>query len=477
MEVLMSETANITYTSSLTDICKINSSFDMGVLRICYTGENKNRTYISKETLEKSIPSIYNCPVVCHYDRETDTLGGHDMEIVSDSDGELKIVNLTTPVGVIPESAKVWFEDYEEDDGTIHEYLYTEALLWKRQEAYKKIKNNGVTGQSMEINIDIKSGKTVDDIYHIENFEFRAFTLVGEEPCFESSSLEVFSCSDFKSQLSEMMNELRETYTKVNIITNNKNPMKGGVETLKNTKIDKTKSSSELKDFTLVSNIGEELIIGLNEVKTKREWGEVPRYSFIDYDLDSKEVYCYDRDDHDILYGFTFSVNGDSVAIDYDSKKRKKYEIVDFEEGDDSPSVIARIVQPMEDKLKDFSKVQADLDEALETIESMTLELDELRKFKSDTEEAIEEGKRDELFSKFEDLTGIEEFEALKEDNSEYNIDALEEKCYAIRGKNSSELKFTKAKTPKLKVSSIDYSGDSNEPYGGLFVKYAKKEK
>ena len=153
----MDKVLNMTFASSLTNLCEVNSSFDTGVLRICYTGENRNKSFFSKETIVKSIPTIYNCPIVCNYDRETDTLGGHDIELVCDGNGALKLINATTPVGVIPESAKVWFDDYEEDDGTIHEYLYAEVLLWKRQEAYQKIKKDGITAHSMEIKV--KDGK------------------------------------------------------------------------------------------------------------------------------------------------------------------------------------------------------------------------------------------------------------------------------------------------------------------------------
>ena len=205
---------NLTYASSLTNLCEVNSSFDSGVLRIAYTGANRNGSSISKEVFEKCMRTIFNCPIVCNYDRDSDTLGGHDVELVRHNDGRLVMVNLTTPVGCIPESSKIFWETVEEDDGTIHEYLCAEALLWKRQEAYKKIKQDGIVAHSMEITV--KDGKSIDGIYHIYDFEFTAFALIGVEPCFESSSLEMFSKQDFKAQLSEMMLELKESFNLVN---------------------------------------------------------------------------------------------------------------------------------------------------------------------------------------------------------------------------------------------------------------------
>lgn len=501
----MDKVLNMTYASSLTNLCEVNSSFDTGVLRICYTGENRNKSFLSKEAITKSIPTLYNCPIVCNYDRESDTLGGHDMEIVCDSDGNLRIVNVTTPVGVIPESAKVWFEDYTEDDGTVHEYLYAEVLLWKRQEAYRKIKNDGITAHSMEIKV--KSGKSVDGVYHIADFEFNAFALIGVTPCFESSALEMFSKNNFKQQMSEMMQDLKETFTTVNPSKEDDNThpqnysMEGGEKVLEDKMnlaakygIDVDKLDFSIEDFTveeltekfeamkndgekgnpdgkfaLTSNMVEEINHVLTAEKVTRDWGEYQRYCYVDCDIEVSEVYCLDRNDW-LLYGFAFSVDGDSINIDFESKKRKKYVIVDFEGGEQA-SPIAPVFELMENKLKDYAKIEAKFNAASDTITSMKAELDELRQFKTDTENATAMVRREEVFAQFEDLVGIEAFETLKDDCMKYDLETLEEKCFAIRGRNGAALKFSaKEKAPKLKVPKTDIS---NEPYGGLFVKYA----
>lgn len=130
----------IKFSSGVSDVTEKNSSFASGILRVAYTGKNRNNSFISKETFERCIGSIYNCPIVCNYDRETDTIGAHDMELVTDENGSMRIVNVTAPVGVIPESAEYYFEEIEDNSG-IHEYLCVDALIWKRQEAYKKIKD------------------------------------------------------------------------------------------------------------------------------------------------------------------------------------------------------------------------------------------------------------------------------------------------------------------------------------------------
>lgn len=107
---------------------------------------------------------------------------------------------------------------------------------------------------------------------------------------------------------------------------------------------------------------------------------------------------------------------------------------------------------------------------ASDTIETMNTELGSLRQFKADTEAAAAEVAREEIFAQFEDLAGVEEFDALRENCAEFELDALEEKCYAIRGRLNSVAKFTKKPdAPKLRVERTE---PEDRVYGGLFEKY-----
>lgn len=163
----MDNLLNITYASSLTDLCEVNSSFDKGVISICYPGLNRNKSFIEKSVLERCAQTLYGVPVVCNYDVETDTIGGHDMDVVKDDAGNLKLINCTTPVGCVVPQSNVWFDTITEEDGTEREYLFAEVLLWKRQSAYQKIKEDGFEAQSMELTV--KDGELKDGIYYIND--------------------------------------------------------------------------------------------------------------------------------------------------------------------------------------------------------------------------------------------------------------------------------------------------------------------
>ncbi len=227
---------------------------------------------------------------------------------------------------------------------------------------------------------------------------------------------------------------------------------------------------SEPEKFELDSQFFNELYAALTAETVTTEWGSMPRYWYVDHDNAASEVYAEDRENGWNLYGFPYSMNGDKVAIDFDGGKRKKYSIVDFDEGEQSTPT-SKLFELVSQK---FSEASAEWTEkyqkATEEAAANNKELAALRKFKSDTESAGEKAKRDEVFAQFEDLNGVEAFENLREHGMEYDLETLEEKCFAIRGRNGSTVKFShEPKVPKLPVENHNAEP---EPYGGLFAKY-----
>ena len=498
---------SIVFSSGIRNLVERNSSFDSGVLRVAYTGKNRNNSFISKETFERCMPSIYNCPIVCNYDRESDTIGSHDMELVSDDNG-MRIVNITQPVGVIPESAKYWWEEIEDDSG-LHEYLCVDALIWKRQEAYRKIKDDGITDESMEITV--KEGGMVDGVYVIDRFEFTAFCLLGTaKPCYESASLEMFSCDDFKQQLAMMMREFKDSFTTAQpsqeVGIHPQNYSEGGEEVLEQkvalmaefgltadmldfnieefsveelrAKFEELKPATAApaaepekgtENFALESQFRQELFGALEAEKVETCWGMDSHYWFWGYDRDASEVYATDVTDWN-LYGFPYSMDGDHVVIDFAGKKRMKLALVPFDEGGQADPISGMFAKVAEKYTANDTQWAEKYQTASDTISSMENELGTLRQFKTDTENAIAKGERDEVFAQFEDLVGVEAFENLREHCMDYTADALEEKCYAIRGRSGVTAKFSyEPKAPKLPIQRAE---PTQEPYGGAFAEY-----
>lgn len=514
----MKYTHQYALSSSISQICERNHSFDSGVVHIAYPDKNRNGSSISKEVFENCIETLYYIPIVCNYDRETDDMGGHDIEFV-ESGGGLKMINATTPIGVIPENANYWWETI---DGK--EYLCAEALLWKRQEEYDKLKKDGHVDLSMEIGIN--SYHMDDALMVIDSFEFLALCLLGSnvEPCYESAGLEVFSVDEYREQYLQMVAELKSEAQMVNTsdevdidetynLTKGEDPMDKQIADL----LAKYGLTAEELDFDIegmtleeleakfaeqdaagqeepeaeepvdgeveqdpadesleFSLTGEQLRDGLFEalssVKYTDDWGyECIRYWYNDYDAERSEVYCNDTTDWK-LYGFTYAVDGDSVSVDFDSKKRMKYAIVDFIDGSDDSMTSVFEEFANRKVAAEQVKFNQELDNANQKIGEMETELTELRAFQQETLDAERAEQEEEVFSAFPDLVGVEEFESLRENCSDMEIEAIEERCFALRGRNMQQ-NFS-AKRTSVRIPVDRHEAGEDRYYGGLFEEF-----
>ena len=225
----------------------------------------------------------------------------------------------------------------------------------------------------------------------------------------------------------------------------------------------------------------EVLIDALSGETVETEWGSMCRYMYWDYDSDVCQVYCYDTEDWK-LYGFPYSMNGDNVVIDFACKKRKKFSIVDFDEGDADFSykqlfetVAQACAAHKESELNSkFESEKAELEEkyntASETMKTLNSELMQLRQYQQQKLADERAAGEDAVFAMFTDLSGIEAFEALRADCSALSIEEIEEKCYAIRGRNTK--KSFSASTQKGVRTPAGAGHPADEPYGGLFIEY-----
>lgn len=57
-------------------------------IRVAYTSENRNNSYIFKEAFEKALPTIYNYPIIGEFIEEVDDFGGHGGKIVELESGK-----------------------------------------------------------------------------------------------------------------------------------------------------------------------------------------------------------------------------------------------------------------------------------------------------------------------------------------------------------------------------------------------------
>ena len=530
--------------ASFFNIREVNSSFAVGSLKAMYVGANKNKSDLEKDIVEEALPTLYNVPIVCNYKFEENVIGGHDVTVARNNDGELRVRVLTEPCGVVPDHAQFHFEFDTDEDGVEHEYLIIDGvILWKRQDVYRHIVNDleGHVKHSMEITIKDGEYDRNSGLFVVRSFEFTALCLLEEyNPCFNGSELEVYSARSFKEQMEQMMTELKDTFSMVTSSaedddTHSLNHSKEGGMTLPEKlalmeqygftadsldfsveelsfdelkeKLEAMKAEADFdadedatdepaaaddeadskdaedgkdegdprdemtpipdslggseeqddgdddekkrrqQDYALSGQIAEALADAISTETVMMPWGEDSRYWYWDHDQELNEVYCTDCTDW-LLYGFSYSMNGDAVMVDFNSKKRMKLVVAPYEDG---------FADQYSETLSTFAK-------------KYTGEIALLSEFKQGVETAALNEQREEVLSRFADLAGIEAFDEIREHVGEYAVDALEEKCYAIRGKYGTTAKFAlDQKQPKLPINKTEHG---KEPYGGLFVKY-----
>lgn len=197
-------------------------------IKVLYLGENRNGSYIDKNTAIQMANSLPGCPIVGAYIDKKDDFGDHG-DVITIEDGEVNFSCKTVPYGFVSPNADVWFQKFKDIDPfgneTEREYLMTTGYLWTKQyeEADKVIKEG--KGQSMELDPETleghwaTNGKSGIDFFIINDAIFTKLCILGDdvEPCFEGASItkpevsKKFTKKDFSNTLYQMMNELKFT--------------------------------------------------------------------------------------------------------------------------------------------------------------------------------------------------------------------------------------------------------------------------
>ena len=231
---------NVTEISPLVSHCQI---------KVLYIGENRNGTIISREVAEKMGKYLPASPIVGRYIDAARDFGGHDKKVqVNEEDGTFSVVDLTKPYGFVDTNAKVWFQQFQDDDGVIRDYLLTEGYIWTG--AYpeaKRIINKG-NNQSMELT-KVQGNWTGnvnsnDRFFIINEALIEKLCILGEntEPCFEGAQIKKeFSLNEEFAQLKEIMTFMLKDVTEI--------LNKGGSE-----QMEEVKTEVQVEEFEKISD-------------------------------------------------------------------------------------------------------------------------------------------------------------------------------------------------------------------------------
>nr|DAY89449.1 MAG TPA: hypothetical protein [Caudoviricetes sp.] len=198
-------------------------------LKACHTQDNLNKSFISDESMESALPSLYNRPILAAFTQDKNgnwDFDGHNMEIIDDpfNEGEQRVNYIERMVGLIPESAKL---SLESEEGSDKKYVHAEGcFIYTDYGNFTAdiLKNREQVACSVELSIDKASFNAKEKLLNIEAFKFLGCTLLGTniKPGMAGSnaSLQYTSQSGLETyevQMIELLDKLNTTLSSFNI--------------------------------------------------------------------------------------------------------------------------------------------------------------------------------------------------------------------------------------------------------------------
>lgn len=458
------------------NIQKFNSQFSKCNVAIAYHGDNRNFSSISKEVFENAIPSLYGIPVVGEWKENIDDYGTHGGKIEISDEG-INYVETTKPIGFVDSQAKVWWEDITEEDGTINEYLFSECFLWtgRYPETVKILEGN--SPQSMEIQVD--SGESREDGYfEINSFEFSALCVLGEavEPAFQSSGFSQFNLDKetFKTEFNLMVKELKQSL------------FEGGESVGEKFEEEVVETTEETFEETITGEVEETTVDASEEVAEIEENTE----EFSNTNTDKVEteeekftkVFELSHDDiRSKLYTLLYKVEEEDDEYYYIQKVYDNYFI--YGGWDEDACYKQGYIATDVDVAFEGERAQIFIEyltaEELEELNNMRnkyslllSENEELKSFKSNVLSQQKSNEIEEVFNKYSTLLDLTDFEDLKENAANMEIETLEkELSFRLVQKKFDFSKITKKDSTKI---TIKENKDTKEPYGSASVYFNK---
>ena len=385
-------------------------------IKVLYVGENRNRSFISKEVASEMAKTLRGSPIVGWYNEEKEDFMDHGEQIIIDGDG-IKFKKLTKPYGFVSPDAKVWFQtfkDYDDFGNTIErEYLMTTGFLWTKQfpECQIVVEDDG-RPHSMELDEETLNGhwskniKNNMEFFIINDAVFSQLCILGEdvEPCFEGSSVTAPSVSatftqvddKFKHTLYSMMQDLK------NVLEGGQNMDSNIEEFVQETTAVEVEPGIQAIDAEPAANVEENFVDNSeqndnNEIQVFTENTE-NNSDNNDPSPETVETFKKEEDDED-------NKDNDDENKDEDEEEKKKYEL-------------------LENEYNDLNEKFTALQNSYATLES---NYNTLVEFKNQ----VEDKEKDEMINSFYMLSDEDKAEVI-ENKSKYSVSEIEGKLSVI---------------------------------------------
>ena len=422
------EFLNITQINPLISKCKI---------KVCYVGNeaNRNKSIITEDTARVIAQSLPGSPIVGYYNEQKGDFESHNHYFVFQN-GKIQMKTNTRPYGFVDINAKVWFEEYLDDNTDRRKYMVTEGYVWTGQypEAQSVVEGSG-NPQSLEFSEDeryldafwTKDGNGNNQFFIVNEAVIANLCILGKdvEPCFEGSNITQFSFEpEFKNTMFNLIEEMK------NILNNDK----GGIAMVK-------------EKENVVSTT------------TDNNEGQVTDTQVVDYEKKKEENIVEDKKEETIV----------------EDKKEEKPEVDKEEKEKDDDK---KKTQYNLDEIPEYVALKAEFDNlqtqysALETISN------DLKSFK----ETVEKKEKQELIKSFYMLSD-EDKKDVTDNIMSYSYDEIKSKLSVICvdkrvsfEKVEEDVQDTKQESKKALTYNLDDVQDTSDSGKPAWLKRVDKQ-
>lgn len=439
---------SLKFKAKIKPLEKINDEFTLCKCYVQGVGKNRNFSYMSKENIQRCLPTLSYAPVVGHLIDKLDDdgnptgekyMGGHDYYL--DENWNLK--SACVPYGVVKADSFDFeiVKEYEDEIET--EYLTAEIILWtgRYPELMEAIyAEDFYFNQSMEISVEEYRNYEEDSNYiELVDFTYSALCLLGKaddknsiehtEPCFVESKVIPIQYSIERDEFSKVMGELKSELA----FYFNKDS-EGKEETfVEDTKNEVTETVEEVIEETTDEVVEE----------TSEETPETEEVETVEDDVDETE------------------------AMELEYKTVETEETVD--------ETVEDVVEETEEN--EYELLKAEYEEYKNNHLHTNEEYEELKKYRDNAEFEKTHAERENILAdnKYSVLSENEAFAELKKNMDNYSLADLEKEAKVIFADHVASIGTFSCTSKDNKVSKITFnkkeikSKEKSKSYSTLF--------
>lgn len=393
-------------------------------IKVMHSGLNLNNSYFGNEAIEKAKSTLANIPILAFIKQEdgnsNEDFAGHEFEIKITQD-DMKFVYLGRPIGIVPETNNYSIET--DEDG--RSFVVVDGYVWKdyANSALDIINRDEVKKVSMEVMV--KDYEWEESHIKILDYSYTGIAMLGEDvqEAMIGAKAEVINYS--KNTISDMLFELKEA-------------LKGGQENMEDIK----DTNVETQEFENTEETQE-----IEETETETQEFE---------NAEETEEQTEETEENFENEENTENENTEDTE-NFENENEEEVEQRDFE--------------------AEIAQLQTE-------IQQLQTENARLQEFVSATQEQAKEDAINDLFSNFQDLEQLEEFEAMKTKAKEMKLSEVENQLYALRGRSMAS-HFTATQdadektAPDWKKLVFNYTANSNSSdveWAEIVEKHKSKE-